>query len=103
MKLLGLLISITLAFAVMSICLLLNGCAHRPPAVTVADVKTCILDQARLYGDICAESSTGYEDMSGSDAHQAGVWCAVRSAVYCLDATHKFQCYDLPGQEEWCE
>lgn len=36
----------------------------------------CVEEMIELYGDICAEESTGYEDMSPEDAHFAGVKCA---------------------------
>lgn len=50
----------------------------------MSEVKECIEMQTDLYGDICAESSSGYEKMSGSDAHQEGVSCAVESIQICM-------------------
>lgn len=45
--------------------LALTGCTN--PAIKCAD------DMVDLYGDLGAESSTGYEEMSGSDAHYEGI------------------------------
>lgn len=43
----------------------------------VEDFKT----QVDSYGDLCAESSSGYDDMNGSDAHFEGVKCASESSL----------------------
>lgn len=43
----------------------LAGCAN--PAIKCAD------DMVDLYGDLGAESISGYEEMSGSDAHFEGI------------------------------
>lgn len=51
-----------------------------------AEINKCIADQVYLYGDLCAESSTGYEDMNGSDAHFEGVQCAAESIYYCVES-----------------
>ena len=48
-------------------------------------IDTCIADQVDDYSDLCAESSSGYEDMNGSNAHFEGVQCAVDSARACLE------------------
>lgn len=45
--------------------LTLVGCTN--PAVKCAD------DMVNLYGDLGAESSSGYEEMSGADAHFEGI------------------------------
>lgn len=45
--------------------------------------EKCVAQQITLYGDLCAESSSGYENMSGSDAHYEGVVCAVESVKTC--------------------
>lgn len=47
--------------------------------------RGCVRSQIELYGDLCAESSTGYEDMEPSDAHRAGVKCSSESALMCLE------------------
>lgn len=74
--------------------ILMAGCSliqAKPEAVvreslviTPEELKECIDDQVDLYGDLCAESSSGYEEMSGSDAHFTGVECAVDSIKSCL-------------------
>lgn len=51
----------------------------------MSEVKECIEMQTDLYSDICAESSSGYENMTGSDAHFDGVTCATESVKICLD------------------
>lgn len=51
-------------------------------------IKECIqstYDQVDLYGDLCAESSSGYEDMTGSEAHFEGVKCASETIRWCLE------------------
>lgn len=48
-------------------------------------VELCILEQVKNYGDLCAESSSGYEQMSGKSAHFDGVNCAVQSIQLCLE------------------
>ena len=45
------------------------------------DCREQIVAQEKVYGDLCAEESTGYEDMPGSEAHYFGVKCAVDSIV----------------------
>ena len=56
--------------------------AHVAPD-RMSEVKQCIEMQTDLYGDICAESSSGYESMTGSEAHQDGLhkqnehWCGL--------------------------
>lgn len=42
---------------------------------------SCIKEQVEDYSDLCAESSSGYETMSPSDAHRAGVECAAQSCT----------------------
>jgi len=59
--------------------LLLTSCASKQTFVD------CLDQQIELYGDICSESSTGYEDMNGSDAHFEGVKCAVESVKGCVE------------------
>jgi hypothetical protein len=71
------------------ICALLMGCASQPRThikmVPAVNIRQCLDMQVRLYGDICAESSTGYEDAKPSDAHLFGVLCAVESIRMCLN------------------
>lgn len=52
--------------------------------MTAEETKECLTQQTDLYGDLCAESSSGYEEMTGSDAHFDGVECAVRSIEACM-------------------
>ncbi len=47
-------------------------------------LDACVLPQVSLYGDICAEDSSGYEEMSPSEAHFYGVKCAVESIQGCM-------------------
>lgn len=47
--------------------------------------KGCVAAQVETYGDLCAESSSGYETMSGPDAHFEGVKCAVESINICIE------------------
>lgn len=46
----------------------------------------CLKQQVEQYGDLCAEESTGYEKMSGSEAHREGVSCAIESVKICMEA-----------------
>ena len=48
------------------------------------EILDCINDQLDLYGDLCAESSSGYEDMDPRDAHFEGVKCAAESIKICM-------------------
>ncbi len=43
----------------------------------------CVGDQVKLFADLCAESSVGYEDMDGVDAFFEGVKCAVEGIQLC--------------------
>lgn len=52
--------------------------------MTAEETEECLSQQTDLYGDLCAESSSGYEEMTGSDAHFDGVECAVRSIKACM-------------------
>lgn len=61
--------------------LLLAGCATS----TKSELVECLIQQEELYGDLCAESSSGYEDMTGNEAHYEGVKCAVESSIICLE------------------
>lgn len=63
--------------------LMLAGCSTTG---RMEEIRECISDQTELYGDICAESSSGYEDMTPIDAHYDGVECATETALMCLDA-----------------
>ncbi len=55
------------------VCALLTGCAHGDRR----SVYDCARDMVELYGDLGAESSSGYESMSGSAAHYDGIkWAA---------------------------
>lgn len=49
-------------------------------------ISKCVSEQIDLYGDLCAESSTGYQDMDGSEAHYEGVLCGVESIQMCMEA-----------------
>lgn len=51
----------------------------------MAYIRDCADKQVELYSDLCSESSTGYEDMSGQDAHFEGVKCAAQSIRWCTD------------------
>ena len=48
--------------------------------------RKCIdmVTNERWYGDICAESSSGYEDIDPSDAHYEGAMCMARRVQACL-------------------
>lgn len=48
-----------------------------------AEINKCIEQLTDLYGDLCAESSSGYERMSGRDAHYEGVVCAAEYMQIC--------------------
>jgi len=58
--------------------IMLSGCSLNPK------IAECIDQQVNLYGDLCAEESSGYEDMTPEAAHYQGVKCAVQSAKWCL-------------------
>lgn len=62
------------------IMVLTTGCT----SFSKTTVQDCIDQQIALYGDLCAESSSGYEDMTGSDGHFDGVKCAVESISACV-------------------
>jgi len=47
-------------------------------------VLQCIEDQVETYGDLCAESASGYEEMSSREAHFEGVRCAAEGIKICL-------------------
>lgn len=64
--------------------LILSSCATEP-VVSRAQVSACVDPHVDLYGDLCAESSSGFEDMSPSDAHFEGVKCAIESIQMCLE------------------
>jgi len=70
-----------LRILVILLILFLVSCSHIPPSED--EWKVCVQDQLDLYGDLCAESSSGYEDMNGDDAHYEGVRCAVEGIFYC--------------------
>lgn len=60
------------------------GCTHEPKReLPFESMHDCLAHQIDNYGDLCAESSTGYESMSGSDAHYEGVICAIEYAIMC--------------------
>lgn len=44
-----------------------------------------MVTHVRAYGDICAESSSGYEDMSGKEAHFEGAMCMADSVRRCVN------------------
>lgn len=61
-----------------------------PPAPPItearrAELAQCFRDAVELYGDLGAESSVGYEEMSGSDAHFEGIVWGMDYAQGCLD------------------
>ena len=67
---------------------LFSGCisiGKTNPTVDYVEVKNCLEQQISLYGDLCAESSVGYEEMQGSEGHYEGVKCAVQSALWCIE------------------
>lgn len=54
-------------------------------------IKECAAfaeDQVKNYGDLCAESSSGYESMKPREAHYEGVKCAVETILLCLEKPH---------------
>ncbi|MGL4558968.1 MAG: hypothetical protein ACRCV5_15820 [Afipia sp.] len=63
----------------------LVGHGMRQPTPTET-FKECLAMQVNYYGDLCAESSVGYEEMNGGDAFYHGVECAVQSAGWCAEA-----------------
>lgn len=67
---------------------LIFSCAHAVSKEKTASEKflECLDEQVDLYGDLCAESASGYEDMTGSEAHLEGVKCAVESMKICIEA-----------------
>lgn len=79
--------------------ILVSGCAtvkkdkRTPPPefIHYEDVIGCVSDQALLYGDICAEETSGYEDKTGTEAHYLGVRCAVETIAMCLDVDEKMK------------
>lgn len=62
--------------------LILSACASYP--IDEEDVINCCNDEIEYYGDLGAESSTGYEDMDGIDAHFEGVKRAAVGIKDCL-------------------
>lgn len=46
-------------------------------------LQECVTDQVKLYGDLCAESTTAYEAMDGTDAHFECVKCAAEAIRAC--------------------
>ena len=79
-----------LGFLLGALVLMLMGCATRQTPIPTDDwvqkafVESCIDETIELYGDLCAESSTGYETMDGTDAHEAGAFCAAESIRDCV-------------------
>lgn len=66
--------------------ILLTGCASVPKQGRPTSVDlSCVTSQIEIYGDLCAESGTGYETMTGSEAHFEGVRCAVDAIKACLE------------------
>ena len=61
-----------------------TGCAVMVHREVVLKIHDCIEQQRESYGDLCAEESSGYENMSGNDAHKQGVNCAVESIKICI-------------------
>lgn len=61
----------------------LTSCATKTKVLHLD--KGCVDQQVSIYGDLCAESSSGYEDMSGPDAHFEGVKCAIESINICIE------------------
>ena len=58
------------------ISILLTACSSY---IKKSEVFDYAQDHIDLYMDLCMESSSGYEDMSASDAHYEGVVCAMES------------------------
>ena len=62
---------------------------YTPVPVTsykLSELEQCVQQQVDQYFDICAEESSGYENMSGSEAHFTGVQCAVESIKICMES-----------------
>lgn len=63
---------------------------HAPKVPKPQDWKQialeCARDQTDTYGDICNESSTGFEDMDGGSAHFEGVKCASEAVQACIES-----------------
>ncbi len=55
-----------------------------PSAYNQTKLNKCLNAQINNYSDLCAESGTNYEQMSGRDAHFDGVTCAVESIQICM-------------------
>lgn len=62
---------------------LLVGCAT-PATYSEEDIINCCNDALEYYGDLGAESSSGYEVMSYEDAHFEGVKRGVEGVRDCL-------------------
>lgn len=58
---------------------------YNAPNPTKKEIIDYAQDHIDLYGDLCAESSTGYEDMTGQDAHYEGVKCAAESIKWFIE------------------
>ena len=76
-----LLIGVFLLSVIMAVMVATGGCAHVPPA----RVDHCADSMVDLYGDLAAESSSGYEDMTGADAHFEGVAWARDYMKMCIE------------------
>jgi hypothetical protein len=50
-------------------------------------IEQCLKDQEEYYMDTCMESSSGYEDMTGSDAHFDGVLCGAQGVAGCVEGS----------------
>lgn len=50
-----------------------------------SEVESCLSQQVKFYGDLCNEESSGFEEMTGLDAHYQGVKCAVESTRACVE------------------
>lgn len=50
-------------------------------------LSRCLEQQTSEYSDLCAEESSGYEEMSPGDAHFHGVKCAVETINICMGVT----------------
>lgn len=48
-------------------------------------VDHCIDKQIESYDDLCAEESTGYEEMETWQAHRQGVKCASEAIKRCME------------------
>lgn len=76
--------------AIILVALVVSGCVSNSRMERILwekddQVVACAMDQWKDYGDLCAESSSGYEQMDGTDAHYQGTMCGAMGVMYCLE------------------